>query len=100
MLRRNAFFGLAALLAVATAATAKPPDVPTPSQVEGREPTPLAREFYEVDVPTPLPESFSILPYGSKWPVDPTPLTDFVTGVRDVVLNRLTVPLGAVPVRE
>jgi hypothetical protein len=88
------------MLAAAGALAAKPPGLPVGPLVEGVEPTPLARDFYEAVGPRP---SFGagVVPPGWSGPgEDATPLADLILGVRDAVLNRLTVPLGTVPLRE
>jgi hypothetical protein len=50
MSMRNGLLGLAAMLAVTTAAAAAPPGPPVDPLVDGREPDPVAREFYQPEV--------------------------------------------------
>jgi hypothetical protein len=95
---RNSLLGLAGVVALTATAAGKPPDLPAEPHVEGREASPVAREFYE-----PIaPPTRGLLPTHPlpKWATDPAPLADLVAGIRDTVLNRLTVPLGMVPVRD
>jgi hypothetical protein len=94
---RTGLMGLAGVLVAAGAAAARPPGLPP--HVEGREPTPIAREFHEPDAVVPAGGTVPALPR-LTWTPDVTPLAGLITGVYDVMLNRLTVPLGAVPVPE
>jgi hypothetical protein len=97
MSMRSGLFGLAGVLVVTGTAAAKPPDLPAEPLVEGREPTPVAREYYEADLSRPAAGGAQFLPPQTMpvWPV-----ADFFSEVYDTVLNRLTIPLGTAPVRE
>ncbi|MDB5313839.1 MAG: hypothetical protein JWO38_8041 [Gemmataceae bacterium] len=97
MSMRSGLLGLAGVLAVTGATAAKPPDLPAEPLVEGREPTPVVREYYEADVPRPAVGVVPTLPPRSG---SPRPVADFLSGFRDTMLNRLTIPLGPAPVRE
>ena len=92
MFLRTGVLGLAGVLVGAGAAAAKPPGLPAGPPVEGREPTPIAREFHQPDARP----AESLL----TWWAEPAPLEEFFSGLRSAVLNRLTVPLGRAPVGE
>ena len=85
--------GLVGVLAVAGVAPAEPPVNPL---VEGREPDPVTREFYQSDKPpggyvsTP-----SVLeqPNSGAWVV-------IAAGVWDLLLDRLTFPLGTAEMKN
>src|SRR5262249_59630164 len=47
---RNGLLGLAGVLALAAAASAAPPGPPVDPHVDGREPDPIVREFYQPEV--------------------------------------------------
>ena len=90
MFLRSGVLGLGGVLAAAGAA--KPPELPAGPPVEGREPTPIAREFHQPDARPPE----AVL----TWWTEPAPLEELFSGARAAVLNRLTVPLGRAPVGE
>lgn len=100
MSMRSRLCALAGVLAAAGAGAAKPPELPVGPLVEGVEPTPLAREFYQPDVRGPEFGTRPALPGWDGRGAEASPLVDFITGVRAAVLNRLTIPLGMVPVKE
>lgn len=102
MFTRNGLLGLVGVLAVAGGVVAKPPGAPLPPHAEGREATPVAREFYAAEPAVQLFSAIPTLPSsgGPRLPVDAAALADFVTGFRAVVLNRFTMPLGAAAAGE
>ena len=95
-------FGLLSLFGALTmtgAGAAKPPDLPAPPYVEGREPPLFTREFHMADTP---PTGFGTVVepttrLADPVAADPSFFEGFVNGVVGVVLNRLTIPLGAAP---
>lgn len=128
MATRNRLLGLAGLVAAAGVAAASPPGGADRPQVDGREPTPIARDYYEPEV---VAQGFGFVPsfplkslpraaedggttgtvlgyavghtFGANVPPMMTgdgalPLSDFASGFRDAVLNHMTVPLGTVPI--
>ena len=103
MLLRSRLFGIVGVVTIAGAGVAQPPGGANPPLVDGREPTPIAREFYTNDNPTTAFGTIT-LPVarapGQSAPKSVAPLAEFVAGVWNEMLNRLTIPLGAVPVRE
>lgn len=88
MAMRKSLLGLGVVLGMANAAGATPPVSPT---VEGREPNPVAREFYEtetvsfgyVSIADAAPEVMG----GGWWASRAT---------WETLLNKLTMPLGTV----
>jgi hypothetical protein len=89
---RNGLLGLGAFVVMAGAGAADSPRGPL---VEGREPNPVARQFYE-----PEPRTFG---YGGgpvareEGPGLPAPGVGPVGMPWDLMLNEFTVPLGTVP---
>ena len=98
MSMRIALLGLGGVLAAAGATEAKPPGLPVGPLAEGVEPTPVAREYYEPGVRRPDVWAGPVPGWAGRGD-EATPLADLIVGVRDAVLNRLTVPLGVVPVK-
>ena len=86
MSMRNGLLGLVVVLGLGGAAQATPPVNPL---VEGREPNPVAREFYEEESVTFGYVGESVTdPFGANW---------WVSRVTwDLLLNKLTMPLGDV----
>jgi len=83
---RNAVLGLGVVLGFTGSIGAMPPVNPL---VEGREPNPVVREFYE-----PEPATFE---YVGESPSDLVAAGWWVTRASwDSLLNKLTMPLGAV----
>jgi hypothetical protein len=103
MVLRKGMLSLVGGITLTGAAVAKPPGEPTPPLVDGREPTPIAREFHTTDHP---PAAFGTITLptsrapGKATPSGALPLAELVTGVWSEMFNRLTMPLGTVPVRE
>lgn len=90
MTMRRGWAGLLGVVVAAGVAVAdKPAGLPIDPLVEGREPTPLAREFHEPDRPPLPPESVAA-------PAAPKPLAELI----DVLLSLFTFPLGLVPVEK
>jgi hypothetical protein len=90
MAMRRGWVGLAGVVVAAGVALAdKPAGLPIDPLVEGREPTPLAREFHEPDRPPQPPEAVS-------GPAAPRPIGELV----EVILSLVTFQLGTVPVGE
>ena len=56
MSARTALFAVTLALAAAGAAAGKPPGLPADPRAEGRERTPVEREFYLPERPTPRPD--------------------------------------------
>jgi len=101
MFARIGWVGLLSVVTCAGTAAAKSPGVPAGPVVEGREPSPVAREYYAAEASVPLGlVPFAPVPAADpKWPLDTASLAEFVTGFRAAVLNRFTIPLGAAPTR-
>ena len=99
---RFGLFGLFGALTITGAATAKPPDLPAPPYVEGREPSLFAREFHTADTPTTGFGTLVAPTTRSPGPdaADRSFFEGFVNGVVGIALNRLTIPLGTSPSRE
>jgi hypothetical protein len=99
---RFGLFGLFGGLTITGAATAKPPDLPAPPYVEGREPSLFAREFHTADTPTTGFGTLVAQTTRSPGPdaADPSFFEGFVNGVVGIALNRLTIPLGTAMNRE
>jgi hypothetical protein len=93
---RNRLLSLAAVLAAAGAAAANPPGVADRPRTDGREPTPVARDYYE---PQAVVIGFGSVPMMPAKKASPT-LGDFATEIHDAVMNFMTVPLGTVPVEN
>jgi hypothetical protein len=88
---RKALLGLAGVIGLTGSAAAGPPVSPL---VEGREPDPVAREFYRDSTPVggyvARPE-FPAPPASGAW-------LGLTAAVWDVLLDQLTVPLGTAAV--
>ena len=127
---RNHLLGLAGLLAAAGIAAANPPGGADRPQIDGREPTPVARDHYEPEAVALGLGSVSAFPMkslprrgeeggtatgalvgsniahrlGTHIPQMPAesaiPLGDFASGFRNSVLNHMTVPLGTVAIED
>jgi hypothetical protein len=96
MSKRIGLLGAAGVLAAAgLAAAQKPPGLPVNPHVECREPTPAARELHLPESPAPGQPHVA----GYR-PVPASPLAVLLADVHELLLNRLTIPLGTVPVRD
>ena len=84
---RNGLLGLAALVAMTGSVLAAPPVDPL---VEGREPNPVVREFHETE---PLAFGYA-LGLSSRVVQEPTSWVGNVAIVWELLLDRLTMPLG------
>ena len=93
--------GVGRILTAVTTATAKPPELPVDPHVQGRELSPIAREFYEPDVPPVSLEALRAVPVRPQpRPVEGMSLADVVSEMQEAAFDRITFPLGAVPVSE
>jgi hypothetical protein len=87
---RKGLLAMFAGIAVAGAASAEPPVNPL---VEGREPDPVVRQFHDTERTT----------FGYSGAAQAPPAAEFATGwllstlLHDMLLDRLTMPLGTVP---
>lgn len=100
---RNHLLGLAGLLAAAGVAAANPPGDAVRPQVDGREPTPIARDYYEPEAAVAGFSAVASFPMKSlprNAEDGAIPLGDFASGFRNAVLNYMTVPLGTVPIGD
>jgi hypothetical protein len=88
---------LAGLLAVAGTAAAKPPELPAEPLVQGREASPIAREFFQ---PEPRPGVVGSLRSLTPNDREPMPLGKLVRGMQGAATGRLTIPLGPIPAKE
>lgn len=97
MWMRRGLMGLAGVVAAAGLAAAdKPTGLPINPHVENREPNPVAREFHE-DAP-PAPSAMA------AWEQRPRAggclVRDLIDEFRELLLCRLTIPLGTVPIEK
>jgi hypothetical protein len=99
---RNGLLGLAGLLAAVAVATAKPPELPGDPLPQGREPTPVARELFEPDVPAPSLGALRAVPVRPLLPTGgcAAVMGDVVAELQESAFDRVTFPLGTVPVRR
>ena len=90
---RTALLGLLGAIGLAGQIAAAPPVSPL---VEGREPDPVAREYYRDDAPA----GQYVAPAGNLG--QPTPAAVLVLSaiVWDLLLDRLTIPLGTAAMPE
>jgi hypothetical protein len=95
MSKRIALLGAFGVLAAAgLAAAQKPPGLPANPHVECREPNPVVRELHLPDGAAP-----------TRGPVHGTPsrvspVAELLAAVHELVLDRLTIPLGTVSVQD
>ena len=102
MVTKFSGFCLAVALAAGTV-SAKPPGLPVDPRVGGQEPTPIDREFFVPDdQPNPMSipgiRTSSYRP--SPAPESPKSLLELLGGIRDRVLDRMTMPLGPIAPAE
>ena len=96
MKTRTGLLGVAACLVLAGWAAGKPPGLPLNPHDQGKEPPPVARDFYQADEPMPPLASSRRGPAGRP----PGPGLDvrevawFAAAAHDAVMNHLTMPLG------
>lgn len=99
---RNGLLGLVGLLAATAAAAAKPPELPGEPLVQGREPTPVARDLYEPDAQPLALGALRAVPVRPLLPVVgcAAVMGEVVAEMQESAFDRITVPLGAVPVKR
>jgi hypothetical protein len=95
MLLRNGLLGLMALVAVAGLAVATPAP-PIDPNIEGREPNPVIREFYETEKPVPEYGAGPVIPARSNFDREEelAGWGAIVAEAWEIFLDRFTTPLG------
>jgi hypothetical protein len=95
MSKRIGLLGAAGVLAAAELAAAqKPPGLPVNPHVECREPTPAVRELH---LPGEAPGPTHKAAYR---PPPASPLAGLLADIHEMLLNRLTIPLGTVSIGD
>jgi hypothetical protein len=99
MARRTGQLWLTAVVATVGLGADKPPGLPADPRVEGREPDPVAREFHRPESAAPRYGTGPVVPPRAT-PARPGLVEAIVGGMWETALDRLTMPLGTVPVGD